>query len=176
MSATNLLSNITEAPVVDAVGHIEVNTSDLARFRAFYEGLLGLGHVITLKMAQPPHLRYAVFAVGSHTVLRVVEVPGYEPPLDANGADSGHRARIDHFSLLVGDESSLESMRDRLVAAGASEGDVSTLGPYLSVTFRDPDGMKGRISCRWPGFDPSRFEDELLECSIPQRTANHLSS
>ena len=49
---------------VTAVGQIAIMTSDLNRFRTFYEGLLGLPHVISLRMGRPPHLRYGVFAVG----------------------------------------------------------------------------------------------------------------
>jgi hypothetical protein len=85
----------------------------------------------------------------------------------------GHRGRIDHFALLV-DDAALFEVRDRLVAAGASKGDVTELGPYRSVLFRDPDGLEGSIVCPNPAFDPTHVVDELIECSNPQWTANIL--
>jgi catechol 2,3-dioxygenase-like lactoylglutathione lyase family enzyme len=158
---------------VTAVGQIAINTSDLNRFRTFYEGLLGLQQVISLRQGQPPHLRYGVFAVGPDTALVAFEVPGYDPVADGIGAEMGRRGRIDHFALRV-DAASFVAVVDRLVAAGASTGAVTALGPYHSVSFRDPDGLEGTIICPNESFDPAQVADELIECSNPQWTANSL--
>jgi catechol 2,3-dioxygenase-like lactoylglutathione lyase family enzyme len=157
-----------------AIGRIVVNTGDLTRFRTFYEGLLGLPHVITLRTGHPPFLVHAVFAVGSATALHVFELPGCDGASDGAGTDAGHRSGIDHVALLVDDEPALLELRDRLVEAGASNGTVTAIGPFLSVCFRDPDGMGGEINCPHPAFDPSAVDDELIECSNPQWTANML--
>jgi catechol 2,3-dioxygenase-like lactoylglutathione lyase family enzyme len=166
---------IAVAPAVTAVGQIAVNTSDLNRFRTFYEGLLGLPHVISLRMARSPRLRYGVFAVGSDTALIAFEVPGYDPAADGVGSELGHRGRIDHFALRVG-ATAFTEVRQRLVAAGASNGVVSSFGPFLSVLFRDPDGLEGAIVCPNQAFDPTHVDDELLECSNPQWTASLLAT
>jgi catechol 2,3-dioxygenase-like lactoylglutathione lyase family enzyme len=175
MSAATAPSN-DEAAVtsaVTAVGQIAINTSDLNRFRTFYEGLLGLPHVISLRMGQPPHLRYGVFAVGPDTALLAFEVPGYDPVADGIGVEMGHRGRIDHFALRV-DQAAFFDVRDRLVAAGASTGAVTAFGPYQSVAFRDADGLEGNIICPNKAFDPTQVDDELIECSNPQWTATNL--
>jgi catechol 2,3-dioxygenase-like lactoylglutathione lyase family enzyme len=175
MSATtsppNDVTAVTSA--VTGVGQIALMTSDLNRFRTFYEGLLGLPHVISLRMGRPPHLRYGVFAVGSDTSLLVFEVPGYDPVADGIGVEMGRRGRIDHFALRI-DEAVFLEVRDRLVAAGASNGAVTALGPYHSVPFRDPDGLEGNIICPNHAFDSRQVDDELIECSNPQWTANLL--
>ena len=155
-----------------AVGSIAVITSDLDRFRIFYEGLLGLPHVISLRMGHPPFLVHAVFAIGQNTVLHAFEVPGYDPVADGIGTETGQRGRLDHFALLVDDEPALLDLRDRLVAAGASDGAVTPLGPYLSVPFRDPDGLEGEVTCPNLRFDPAEADDEVVECS----TAPHWTS
>jgi catechol 2,3-dioxygenase-like lactoylglutathione lyase family enzyme len=160
-------------PAVTAVGQIAINTSDLNRFRTFYEGLLGLPHVISLRMNQPPHLRYGVFAVGPDTALLVFELPGYDPVADGIGVERGHRGRIDHFALRV-EEAAFLVVRDRLVAAGASDGALTALGPFQCVLFRDPDGLEGYIVCPNRAFEPTQVDDELIECSNPQWTANVL--
>jgi catechol 2,3-dioxygenase-like lactoylglutathione lyase family enzyme len=148
------------------VARIAVNTSDLGRFRAFYEGLLGLPHVISLRMKHPPFLVCGVFAIGPHSALQAIEVPGFDPAADRIDADGGRGERINHFALLVDDEVALRAVRDRLVAAGSSDGAVTAMGPYLSVSFRDPDGLEGAVTCPNVGFDPTRSDDEVVECSI----------
>lgn len=158
---------------VTAVARIAVNTSDLGRFRAFYEGLVRLPHVISLRMQDPPFLVYAVFAIGD-TALQAIEIPGFDPAGDVAGADLGVGARIDHFALLVEGEAALRELRDRLVAAGASDGAVTTMGPYLSVGFRDPDGLYGVITCPHSAFDPTQSGDEVVECSLGPEWANDL--
>ncbi|MGQ0616086.1 MAG: VOC family protein [Acidimicrobiia bacterium] len=159
-----------------AVGSITVITSDLGRFRTFYEGLLGLPHVISLRMGHPPFLVHAVFAIGRDTVLRAFEIPGYDPVADGIGTQSGQRGRIDRFALLVDDEPALLDLRDRLVAAGASDGAVTPMGPYLLVPFRDPDGLEGEVTCPNPRFDPTQADDEVVECSTaPHWTTNFLA-
>ena len=73
------------ASAVEGVGQVVVNTSDLNRFRTFYEGVLGLPHVISLSLAENPHLRYGVFAVGPATALLAFEVPGCDPATSSTG-------------------------------------------------------------------------------------------
>jgi catechol 2,3-dioxygenase-like lactoylglutathione lyase family enzyme len=150
--------------IVIGVGQIVVSTGDLGRLRTFYEGLLGLPHVITLRMAEPPHLRYGVFAVGADTALVAFEVPGHDP-------GSVGRSGFDHVALRV-DAGAFADAHDRLVAAGASDGVVESSGPFLSVRFEDPDGRPIAIVCPNHAFDPTQVADELLECSLPQWTAD----
>ena len=75
------------------------------------------------------------------------------------------RGRIDHFGFTVVDQAALRRVRDRLLAAGATSGDIRPLGPMLSVRFQDPDGLEGEISCFNPEFDPTeiRPEDEVVD-------------
>lgn len=162
-------------PIV-GFGRVAVITEDLGRFRTFYEGLLGLPHVISLRMGHPPFLVHGVFALGASSVLHAFEVPGYDPAADGIPSEIGRRGRIDHFALLVDDEPALLAVRDRLVSAGASDGAVTSLGPFLSVLYRDPDGLEGNISCPNHNFDPSEGGDEVVECSVgPQWTSAFLA-
>lgn len=158
------------------MARITVNTSDLGRFRAFYEGLLGLPHIISLRMQDPPFLVFGVFAIAPRTVLHAIEVPGFDPVPEDLHAEMGQSERIDHFALLVDDERALQAVRDRLVAAGACDGAVTSMGPYLSVGFRDPDGLAGAVTCPDPAFDPTASGDEVIECSLgPEWTNDFLA-
>jgi predicted lactoylglutathione lyase len=55
----------------------------------------------------------------------------------------GGRGAIDHYALAVNSLATLETVKERLVAAGAEEvGEIQQLGDEWSLFFRDPDGME----------------------------------
>ena len=67
------------------------------------------------------------------------------------------RGRLDHLALQAASFSAFEAIRDRLVAAGASDGFVSDFGPVLSVFFRDPDGLEAEVYVPNPDAVPGQF-------------------
>lgn len=144
--------------------HVATITSDLDRFLDFYVGELGLEHLVTMEMADGPKLRHAFVAVEPGCGIHVFEQPGYDPAGAGIPNEIGRRGRIDHFGLMVADRTELETMRDRLVTAGASDGRITALGPVLSVHFVDPDGLHAEINCpnavfeADPGYAESRIE------------------
>lgn len=163
-----------EVPVAPpAVGpvtlsHVATMTADLDRYRAFYEGVLGLRTAIVLRLDHEPFLRHAFLFLDDRTVLHAFEVPGYDPLADGVGTEIGHRGRLDHFGLLMPDRAAFEAARERLVAAGASDGTVTPFGPMLSVHFRDPDGLEGEVNALIEAFDPADMSaDEVIEVPDP---------
>lgn len=160
------MNSPTVAPT--GISHLAGITADLDRYRAFYEGVLGLRAGVVLRLPHPPYLRHAIFFVSDSCVLHVFEEPGYDPVAAGIGTEIGHRGRLDHFGFLVRDRDELEAIRERLVAAGASDGTVTPLGPMLSVHFRDPDGLEGEINAVDDTFDPEAMdEDEVIEVPDP---------
>jgi catechol 2,3-dioxygenase-like lactoylglutathione lyase family enzyme len=149
------------------ISHIAINTADLARFRRFYEGVLGVPLGMSLRMNHPPHLRHATFHVGETLVLHVFEVPGYDPEGQGIGRSIGERGRIDHFGFLVPDEGALREVAAQLRAAGASDGEVRPLGPMLSVHATDPDGLEIEVNCPDPGFRIDALSSEVEELALP---------
>jgi catechol 2,3-dioxygenase-like lactoylglutathione lyase family enzyme len=147
---------------ITGLSHLAVNTADLARFRRFYEGLLGIPMGVTLRMDHPPFLRHATFHLGGPVVLHVFEVPGYDPASDGIGTDIGRRGRIDHFGFQVAHEAALGEVAERLRAAGASDGEIRSFGPVLSVHVTDPDGLELEVNCPNVEFDLDA-ESEIVE-------------
>ena len=145
------------------ISHVAVVTADLDGFRTFYEEVIGLETAVVLG-AGTRHGRGAVVFAGD-AMLHVFEVPGYDPAATGQASTMFGRGRLDHFGFTVVDEAALRRVRDRLLAAGATSGDIRPLGPMLSVRFQDPDGLEGEISCFNPDFDPSavRPEDEVVD-------------
>ena len=58
------------------------------------------------------------------------------------------RGRIDHIGLAAASAQAFQIIRDRLAAAGASDGTVNDFGGALSIFFRDPDGLEGEVLLR----------------------------
>jgi len=55
------------------------------------------------------------------------------------------RGHLDHLGLNAGSHEALLELRRRLMAAGATDGEVSDLGPQWCLWFRDPDGMRAEV-------------------------------
>ena len=64
------------------------------------------------------------------------------------------RGRIDHIGLHAADIDAFSEIRDRLIAAGASDRIVTEFGRKLSIFFRDPDQMEGEVLVANPDADP----------------------
>ena len=145
------------------VSHVAMITADLDRYRAFYEDVVGLETLFVMG-ASDEIGRHAIFMTGT-SVIHVFELAGYDPTAQGIGSEMFARGRLDHLGYTVGDEAALDEVRQRLVAAGASDGEVVPQGPVLSVRFTDPDGLESEINCFNPHFDPTlvRPGDEVVD-------------
>lgn len=155
------------------VNHIAVVTADLDGYRAFYEGTIGLDTALVLAPG-PGHGRQAIVFAGD-VMLHVFEVADGRAPAGA-GSAMLERGRHDHLAFTVRDEAALTGLRDRLIAVGASSGDIRPLGWMLSVRYVDHEGFEGEVNCFNPRFDPStlRAEDEVIDPHWLQRAEHAL--
>ena len=67
------------------------------------------------------------------------------------------RGRIDHLGLQAASLNAFDTIRDRLIERGASDGFVTDFGRILSVFFRDPDGLEGEVCVPNPRAKPGVF-------------------
>ena len=79
-------------------------------------------------------------------MLHVFEVAGYDPTRQGLSTAMFRRGRLDHLGFTVTTVAAESAIRDRLLAVGASNGDIWPLGPMLSIRFSDPDGFEGEIN------------------------------
>ena len=67
------------------------------------------------------------------------------------------RGRLDHLALQASSIDAFDTIRDRLVGRGASDGFVTDFGPLLSLFFRDPDGLEAEVCVPNPDARPGVF-------------------
>jgi catechol 2,3-dioxygenase-like lactoylglutathione lyase family enzyme len=135
---------MTEKPMTSGFNHIATTTADLDRYLSFYRDIFG-AEVTALTEARDDHPRMAVVNVGGKSSLNVFEVPAESVVGDRTRMFG--RGPIDHYAFAVDSEEELMALRDRLVAVGASPGEVTRFGQaLLSVFFRDPDGAELEVA------------------------------
>ncbi|MDR0359011.1 MAG: VOC family protein [bacterium] len=127
------------SPRTAGFDHVATLTPDLDRYVDFYHRTFG-ARLVRLTEAYEDHPRMATIDVGGGAHLNAFEVAASE--IVGQRDRIGRRGPVDHFGFTVGSRQRLEELRDRLVDAGASPGEITDFGSALSVFFRDPDGAE----------------------------------
>ncbi len=126
--------------LLTGVNHVAVLTADLDRFVDFYTDVFGVDLVFT---ETTPAFRHAILRTGPTSWLHPAELPGNTHAIASVAVfDRGH---LDHVALTAASPTAFATMRDRLVARGATDGAVEDLGAFHSLWFDDPDGMRAEL-------------------------------
>lgn len=125
--------------------HIATLTSDFDRLIGFYEEMFEVKAVYDARIPGGPRYRHAMLELTSTAALHAFEVP--KENVEAAGNEIFRRGRVDHIALSVSDESVLEQVKKRLVASGASSGEIQRFGSVVTLYFEDPDGMGCEVAC-----------------------------
>ena len=129
--------------LLDGVNHIAWISKDVARLGRFYAEVFEAEVGPTRPHGVEPGETMTVIRIGPHTEINVFTIEGNTEP-DRQTPMWG-RGRIDHFGLQAADADAFAAIRERLVAAGASDGTVNDFGGAYSMFFRDPDGLEGEV-------------------------------
>src|ERR1700685_2423672 len=114
-----------DRPMTLGFNHVATMTANLERYLTFYGDMFG-AEVIHIMEAEGDHPRMAIVDMGGESALNVFEVPA--DAIVGDRGTMGGRGPIDHYALAVGSEDELLEIRDRLVAVGASPGEVTQFG------------------------------------------------
>jgi catechol 2,3-dioxygenase-like lactoylglutathione lyase family enzyme len=136
--------------LLDGINHVAVLTADTERFVAFYREMFDA--TVDGEMSDGPGFRLTFVSVGPYSELNVFQIDGNEEA--TRQVPMFGRGRLDHMGLQAASLEAFETVRDRLMAAGASDGFVTDFGPVLSVFFRDPDGLEGEVCVTNPDHVP----------------------
>jgi catechol 2,3-dioxygenase-like lactoylglutathione lyase family enzyme len=120
--------------------HVAVLTNDTDRLHAFYREVFD---ATTEEVEKNDEMRLSLIMVGPSVSLNVFQFEG-NSEADKQVPMFG-RGRLDHFGLEAASHEAFDTIRDRLIAKGASDGFVTDFGRELSVFFRDPDGLEGEV-------------------------------
>lgn len=129
--------------LLDGVNHIAWISKDVARLGAFYAEVFDAEVGPTRPHGEDPGETMTVIRIGPHTHLNIVTIEGNTEP-DRQTPMWG-RGRVDHFGLQAASSEAFETIRQRLIDHGASDGTVNDFGAAYSVFFRDPDGLEGEV-------------------------------
>ena len=88
-------------------------------------------------------LRHVLLDLGNGFALHPFEIEEVRVP--QGELPMFDRGRIDHLALRADTEGTFWELRERIFKAGASDGQVTDLGPLLSAGFTDPDGLWGEV-------------------------------
>jgi catechol 2,3-dioxygenase-like lactoylglutathione lyase family enzyme len=159
------------------VNHVATVSKDLDALIGFYETAFDARLLADIQVPHMPlpHVtgRHALIALGGPSFLHAWEA-AEDADLHRFEGEIFARGRVDHFALQADSYATFERMRQRLVEAGASKGEVNDFGLMLSFSFEDPDGLWVEV-CWWKdGLDPTAMDPGLLRDPIGDapRTVN----
>jgi catechol 2,3-dioxygenase-like lactoylglutathione lyase family enzyme len=136
--------------LLDGINHVAVLTNDTDRLHGFYREVFDA--TVSHDEAPEPGLRLSFIDVGPHTQLNVFQVDGNAEA--ARQTPMFGRGRLDHMGLHAASLDAFDTIRDRLMARGATDGFVTDFGPILSLFFTDPDGLEGEVCVPNPDREP----------------------
>jgi catechol 2,3-dioxygenase-like lactoylglutathione lyase family enzyme len=138
--------------LLNGFNHVAILTNDTDRLHAFYREVFDATVRNLADAPEGPGVRLSFIDVGPFSELNVFQVD------DNSEADRQTpmfgRGRIDHLALQAGSLEAFETIRDRMIARGASDGFVTDFGAILSLFFRDPDGLECEVCVAKPDAKP----------------------
>jgi len=137
--------------LLDGVNHIAVFTTDSDRLHAFYRDVFNATVLRDQEVEEGARLSFV--DIGGGRALHVFEGKG---DTESQSPMSG-RSRLDHIGLQAASLQAFDTIRERLIALGSTNGLVIDYGPALSLFFVDPDGLECRICVPNPNVQPGVF-------------------
>lgn len=126
--------------LVCGLNHVAILTPDLDRFINFYERIFE-AHVV-FRERVPFH--HAILRIGADSWLHPVET--MDNPHATAKPHMFQRGHLDHIALTAASRASFYELRKRLTECGASNGAIDDLGAFHTLSFEDPDGMRGELT------------------------------
>jgi catechol 2,3-dioxygenase-like lactoylglutathione lyase family enzyme len=127
--------------LLNGVNHVAILTNDAKRLHAFYREVFDAP--VTKDFAAGENGRLSFIDIGPTNELNVFEIEGNteaqrQKPMFGRG-------RIDHIGLQAASIEAFDTIRERLIARGSTDGFVTDFGPIYSLFFIDPDGLEGEV-------------------------------
>ena len=128
--------------LLDGIDHVATITNDGDRLKRFYVDVFRA----TIERDGPEFPggpRMIILNIGPSTELNVFEIDD-NTEADRQTPMFG-RGRLDHIGLHAASLDIFDLIREKLMAADATDGAVTQFGRKLSLFFRDPDQMECEV-------------------------------
>lgn len=139
--------------LLEGVNHVAILTNDTERLVAFYRDVFDATVRGQLEAGEGSLLTF--IDIGTFAELNVFEVQDNSEA--QRQTPMFGRGRIDHLGLQAASLDAFNTIRDRLIERGATDGFVTDFGRILSLFFRDPDGLEGEVCVPNPEAQPGVF-------------------
>lgn len=136
--------------LLDGVNDVAVLTGDSDRLHAFYRDVFDA--TVSAEQDVGEGMRLSFIDIGGDRELNVFEVEGNTE--SQRQRPMFGRGRLDHIGLQAASVGAFDTIRDRLIACGSTDGFVTDFGPVLSLFFIDPDGLEGEVCVPNPNAQP----------------------
>jgi catechol 2,3-dioxygenase-like lactoylglutathione lyase family enzyme len=139
--------------LTNGFNHVAILTNDTERLHAFYAEVFDA--TVLRDGPETPDdadVRLSIVNVGPYSELNVFQIKN-NAEADRQTPMFG-RGRIDHLALQAATIAAFDTIRERLMARGSTDGFVTDFGPILSVFFRDPDGLECEVCVENPDAEP----------------------
>lgn len=130
--------------------HVAVLTADTDAFVQFFVEVFD-AEVFGSPPEMPPGMRLTFLKIGPDSEFNIFQIEGNAEA--SRQTPMGGRGRLDHLGLRAPTMADFETIRERLMARGASEGFVTDFGPVLSCFFAGPDGLESEVCVENPDWD-----------------------
>jgi catechol 2,3-dioxygenase-like lactoylglutathione lyase family enzyme len=139
--------------LLNGVNHVAILTADAERLHTFYREIFDAK--VSHEEGAPDGFSLSFVDVGPDAQLNVFEIEGNteaqrQTPMFGRG-------RIDHMGLQAASVEAFDTIRNRLMDRGSTDGFVTDFGPILSLFFTDPDGLEGEVCVPNPAAEPGVF-------------------
>ncbi|SRR6266540_761086 len=121
----------------EAIHHLTLTVTNLARAVEFYTAMLGFQKAMNLSSSR-------VLLANGKTILALTEAPDPTQAIRNDRFDE-NRVGLDHLSFNVSNHNKLEEAMRYFDKQGVPHGEIEDLGPDLSIyvlAFRDPDNIQ----------------------------------
>lgn len=136
--------------LLDGVNHVAILTSDTERLVRFYREVFDAE--VRAQRLERDGVLLTFIDIGPTAELNVFQVEGNDEA--QRQTPMFGRGRIDHIGLQAASLEAFDTVRDRLIELGATDGFVTDFGIVLSLFFRDPDGLEGEVCVPNPNAKP----------------------
>jgi catechol 2,3-dioxygenase-like lactoylglutathione lyase family enzyme len=138
--------------LTNGFNHVAILTNDTDRFVAFYKEMFD-AEVFGLDAG--PGMNLTMVKIGHDVEINLFEIEGNDEA--SRQKPMFGRGRLDHIALQAASLGDFDTVRQRLIDRGASDGFVTDFGPQLSLFFVDPDGLEAEVCVPNPDARPGVF-------------------